>query len=158
MSQLTQQAERCFSCRQDLDPDEPHWATHADYYQMRVGVQTVADLPCLGGERIASYCPICIPSFQLDHFVFDRPVPKSKPRKLLSECSFCDGESVEGEFFFVVHVAEYKYAADAQHLLAHSVAHVVICPRCDGPIDPLSAILERKRGTNPLDELPAPGI
>ncbi len=159
MTEHTQQAQHCFSCSRGLDPDAPHWTTQADYYLMSTGAKKVADLECQWSEIIASYCPNCIAAFHLDHFVFDSSVPKSEPRKLLCECSYCDYViEEEGEYLFVLHVVEYTYADQAQHLLAHSVTHVVICQNCDGAIDPLSAVLQKKHGTNPIEQLPEPGI
>lgn len=157
MSPTTQHTERCLNCKQELDPDKPHWTTHADYYLMRTGAKKLSDLPCQWSETIASYCPHCIGAFDVDRFVFEEPVPISKPRKNFNECSYCDDMIYEErEYFFVLHIVEYKFSHDAQHLLAHSVAHSVICQICDGDIDPLSAVLQKKRVNDLFD--PEPGI
>lgn len=159
MTPTTQHSERCLNCKQDLDPDEPHWATLADYYYMRAGAQKLSNLECQWSETIASYCPHCIAAFDVDRFVFGEPVPTSQPRKEFNACSYCDGViQEEGEYLFVLHVVEFKYAEDAQHLLAHSAAHAVVCPNCDGAIDPLAAILPKKQPNFPSEQFPEPGI
>ncbi len=159
MSKTTQQASRCLSCSQGLDPDEPRGTTHADYYQIRTAANTVAACEVQWSETIASYCPNCINAFHLDRFAFDEPVPKRQPRRKLCECSYCDDLIHEkGEYFFVLHVVEYKHADDAEHLIAHSVSHAVICKNCDGAIDPLNAVLQKKHLNNSIQQLPEHGI
>lgn len=157
MSPITQHTEHCLNCKQVIDPDEPHWTTQADYYLMHADAKKLSDLECQWSETIASYCLQCIDTFHLDRFDFSEPVPTSTPREHFNECSFCDGViQEEGDYLFVLHVVEYKYADVAQHLLAHSVTHAVICPHCDGAIDPFAAILQKKHLNFPSEQLPKP--
>lgn len=159
MNQAMPKTERCLHCRKSLDPDEPHWTTHADYYLMCAGAQKLSDLECQWSETIASYCPTCIEAFDVDRFVFEEPVPTVKLGRHFSQCSYCDDKIYQqGEYFFVLHVVEWKHADSAESMVAHSVTHAVICEVCDGAIDPLSAILPKKRSNLLSKQFPEPQI